>query len=119
MTFARFRVRDGIVSLLGLRSKKGSPATAAGGSESKGYLPCGAETWPFGFVEAHLTRPCLSHSIQRPSRRCSLHRLQLLGAVSHRFADARAERLAPVGDLRRAILDGALHALQRARPGPN
>jgi hypothetical protein len=28
-TFARFRVRDGIVSLLGLRSKTGSPATAA------------------------------------------------------------------------------------------
>ena len=43
-------------------------------------------------------------------------RLQLLAAPSHRLAQPRAERLGPVGDLRRAVLDRPLGALQP--PGP-
>ncbi len=47
-----------------------------------------------------------------------LHRqaLQLFGAAPHHFPNARAERLLPIGDLRRAVLDGALCARHPTPP---
>ena len=47
-----------------------------------------------------------------------LHRqgFQLLGAALHHLANARAKRLAAVGDLWGAVRDGALCALHPARP---
>src|SRR5215813_5230176 len=60
--------------------------------------------------------PVGKHRLDVPRRqptRIHLHRqpLQLLGPAPHDLANARAERLAPVSDLRRAVLNSALGAL--------
>ena len=55
---------------------------------------------------------------RRQPARIHLHRqsLQLLGAAPHHFPNARAERLLPIGNLRRAVFDGALRARHPTPP---